>query len=52
MNRGLIGLVLGLGIGILVGYNNEEEIDDICHRTKRAKKNMMKQFHQMQDYLD
>lgn len=52
MNKGLFGLVLGLGLGILVGFNNEEEISDLCHRSKRMKKNMMKQIHNMQDYLD
>lgn len=52
MNKGLMLLALGLGLGILVGYSNEEEISDMCYRSKRAKKNMMRQFQNMQDYLD
>lgn len=52
MNKGLLGLAIGLGLGILVGYSNEEEIEDMCHRSKRMKKNVMKQIHHMQDYLD
>lgn len=52
MTKGLFALALGLGLGILVGFNNEEEISDLCHRSKRMKKNMMKQIHNMQDYLD
>ncbi len=52
MNKGLLGLAIGLSLGILVGYSNEEEISDICHRSRRMKKNVMKQIHQMQDYLD
>lgn len=52
MNKGLFALALGLGLGILVGYSNEEEISDMCHRSKRMKKNMMRQIHNMQDYLD
>lgn len=52
MNKGFMLLALGLGLGILIGYNNEEEISDICYKSKRAKKNMMRQIQNMQDYLD
>lgn len=50
--RGLLGLAIGLSLGILVGYNNEEGISDFCHRSKRMKKNMMRQVQHIQDYLD
>ena len=52
MNKSLLTLAIGIGIGILVGYSNEEEIADLCHRSKRVKKNMKRQFQNMQDYLD
>ena len=40
MNKGLLTLMIGIGLGILIGYTNEEEIDDLCHRSKRMKKNI------------
>ena len=52
MNKGFMLLALGLGLGILLGYNNEEEISDICYKSKRAKKNMMRKMQSMQDNLD
>ncbi|MGN1345091.1 MAG: hypothetical protein ACI4U3_10950 [Traorella sp.] len=52
MNKGLLTLAVGLGLGILIGYNNEEEIDDLCHRSRRMKKNVKRQFQNMQDYLE
>lgn len=47
-----MGLLVGLSLGIVIGYNSEEEIDDFCRYSKKMKKNMKKQMHQIQDYLD
>jgi hypothetical protein len=52
MNKGLLTLMLGIGLGVLIGYTNEEEIDDLCHRSRRMKKNMKRSFQNMQEYLD
>ncbi len=52
MNKGLLTLIIGVGIGILVGYTNEDEIADLCHQSRRMKKNMKRKFQNMQDYLD
>ncbi len=52
MNKAMISLILGMGLGILIGYNNEDEIHDLCHRGKRVKKQMMRQFHDAQHYFE
>lgn len=52
MSKNLMSLLIGFGIGVAIGYRNEEEIDDMCHKSKRAKKQMMRNLHSVQNYLD
>lgn len=52
MNKCAMSVLLGMGLGIMIGYMREEEIDDFCRCSKRMRKNVKKQMHQIQDYLD
>lgn len=52
MNRNLLPLLLVLGLGVVIGYNNEAEIDDLCHRSKRMKRQMARRMQDVQDYFD
>lgn len=52
MKEPLTCLLLGVGIGIAIGYMKEDEINDLSYRGRRLKKQMKRKLHTMQDYLD
>ena len=52
MNKSLMTLLCGIGIGVLVGYCKESEIDELCYKGRRAKKQMMRNLHSVKEYLD
>lgn len=52
MKNSLMALIVGLGIGVYVGYASENQIDAACYQSKRMKKQMMRKFHDLQNYLD
>lgn len=52
MSKNLLTLLLGLGLGIMIGYSNEPEIEDLCHRSKRMKRQMKRHMQNVQDYFE
>lgn len=51
MNKCLLSAALGMALGIYIGYSQEDELDDMCHKSKKAKKRMMKKFHHAADSI-
>ena len=45
-------LLAGIAIGIIVGYQNEEEIDDFARSTRRAKRKMIRKMNDVKDHFD
>lgn len=45
MKGTMFWLAAGFVAGIVVGYNQEEELEDICRKSKRTKRKMMKSVH-------
>lgn len=52
MSRNFLSLLIGISVGIMIGYQQEEEIDDLCRKSRRIKKQMIRNMHNVQDYLD
>lgn len=51
MNKCIVAAAFGLVIGMYIGFHEEEEIENLCHKSKRKKKKMMKQFHKTYDHV-
>ncbi|MEG0330240.1 MAG: hypothetical protein RSC10_01785 [Longicatena sp.] len=51
MNKCFVSAGLALMVGIYIGYNQEEELEDICHTTKKQKKKILKKFHKTYDHI-
>lgn len=45
-------LLMGMAIGVIVGYQKEEEIDDLARSTRRAKRKMMRKMYDVKDHFD
>lgn len=56
MKKSILFLCAGLIVGMYIGYQNEEEIDDACRKSKKSRRKMMKKMHAIEDgvcdYLD
>jgi len=52
MSKGVLCLLTGLVIGVMIGYTNEEEIDDLARSTRRAKRKMMRKMYDVKDHFD
>lgn len=56
MKKELLILTAGLAAGMYIGYTREDELDDVCRKTKKCRRKMMKKMHHMEDglcdYLD
>ena len=42
MNKCLGAAVMGFLMGLYLGYMKDEEIEDLCHQSKKAEKKMKK----------
>lgn len=51
MNKCLMSAILGLAIGVYIGYTQEEELSDVYRKSHRQKKKMMKKLHKSYDHL-
>lgn len=51
MEKSLIYVAAGFVLGLYVGYHKEEEIDDLCRQSKKAKKRMKKKYHKTMDHI-
>lgn len=51
MNKCLTAALMGLMVGVYIGYTQEEELSDICRKTHRKKKKMMKKMHKTYDHI-
>ena len=45
MNKCLGAAVMGFLMGLYLGYMKDEEIEDLCHKSKKAEKKMKKNYH-------
>lgn len=45
-------LLAGIAIGVMIGYQNENEIDDLTRQAKRAKRKMMRKMYDVKDQFD
>lgn len=45
MKGSMFWLAAGFVAGMVVGYNQEEELEDLCRKSKRTKKKLMKSVH-------
>lgn len=52
MSQKFVCFVVGAAIGMYLGYEKEEEICDMCHKSKRLKRKFMKKAQHMQDYFE
>lgn len=49
MKYSMVWLAVGFVAGLCVGYTNEQELDDLCRKSKRTKRKMMKTVHKACD---
>lgn len=49
MNKCVVSALLGIAIGMYIGYSHEESIDDLCRESRRKKKKMMRKMHKTYD---
>lgn len=45
-------LLGGILLGIVLGYQNEEEIDDFTRQTKKAKRKMLRKMNDMKEHFE
>lgn len=45
-------LLAGMAIGIVIGYQNENEIDNLARQTKKAKRKMIRKMYDMKDHFE
>lgn len=45
-------LLMGMAIGVIIGYQNEEGIDELARSTRKAKRKMMRKMYDMKDHFD
>ena len=43
--------LMGLAVGMYIGYSQEEGIEDLCRESRRKKKKVMKKMHKTYDHL-
>ena len=51
MNKYIVSAALGMIVGIYIGYHEEDELEEICHKSKKAKRKMMKKLHHAGDMI-
>lgn len=51
MNKCVLSAVAGIMLGVYIGYSQEEELEQICRKSKRSKKKMMKKMHHAADTI-
>lgn len=51
MNKCLGAAVMGFLMGLYLGYMKDEEIEDLCHQSKKAEKKMKKNYHKVMDQI-
>ena len=42
MNKCVVAGLMGLAVGMYIGYSQEEGIEDLCRESRRKKKKVMK----------
>lgn len=47
----MVSAALGMVLGIYIGYSQEEELENFCHKSKKTKKKMMKKLHHATDTI-
>lgn len=52
MSKQAVCLLTGMAIGIMVGYQKEDEIEELTRSSRRAKRKMMRKMHDVKDHLD
>ena len=51
MNKCVVAGLMGLAVGMYIGYSQEEGIEDLCRESRRKKKKVMKKMHKTYDHL-
>ncbi len=51
MNKCMFAAMTGLIVGMYLGYTKDDEIEDLCRQSKRAKRKMKKTYHKTMDNL-
>lgn len=51
MNKCMLSAAAGLLIGMYIGYSKEDEIEDLCHQSKKAKRRMKKKYQKAMDHV-
>ena len=51
MNKCLGAADMGFLMGLYLGYMKDEEIEDLCHQSKKAEKKMKKNYHKAMDQI-
>jgi hypothetical protein len=47
----MFAAMTGLIVGMYLGYTKDDEIEDFCRQSKRAKRKMKKTYHKTMDNL-
>lgn len=51
MKECVMAAMIGFVLGVYVGYQNENELDDLYHQGKRTKRKAMKNMHKAYDRM-
>ena len=51
MNICMVSVMVGMAIGLYLGYTQEDEITDFYRKSKRNKKKMMRKIHKTYDHV-
>ncbi len=47
----MLSIAMGFLIGMYVGYTQEDEINDLCHQSKKTKKKIKRNYHKVMDQI-
>lgn len=51
MNKCMVSVMVGMAIGLYLGYTQEDEITDFYRKSKRNKKKMKRKIHKTYDHV-
>ena len=51
MNKCVFAAMTGFLVGMYFGYVKEDEIEDLCHQSKKAKRKFKKSYHKTMNNL-
>lgn len=51
MNKYVAAVALGFAAGVYVGFSKDDELEDICHQSRKTKRKAVRKLHKAYDTM-